>query len=124
MDAALALGDDVLAVAWDMPFVTEPLLATIRDFVAGGSARATVPESDSPHAMEPFCALYRRELAGALETFLRSGGGPARDFLATQAVARIPLTTVATFGDPRTLLFSVNSAADLARARALCHPPQ
>ena len=117
--AALALGGDVLAVAWDMPFVTSALLAAIHDRAERAHADVCVPESDSPYGIEPFCAFYRSTTQAALDEFLAAGGGSARDFLAGCTVARLPLAEVRAIGEPETLLLSVNSADDLERARSL-----
>lgn len=79
-----------------------------------------VPESDSPHGIEPFCAWYAGRCRSAAEGFLAAGGGPARDFVdALPTVVRVPTEDVARFGDPRTMFLSVNTPGDLARARAI-----
>lgn len=117
--AALATGHDVLAVAWDMPFVTSALLAAIRDCAERANADVCVPESGSPHGIEPFCAFYRSTVLEPLDRFLARGGGSARDFLAQCSVARFPLAEVRGFGDPEVLFLSVNSAEELERARSL-----
>lgn len=116
--AALGDGADALAVAWDMPFVTTELLLAICDRAEPG-ADACVPESDSPHGIEPFCALYRQTVAAPLAAFLAAGGGPAREFLDRCRVRRMSLSDVRRFGDPAALFMNVNSPADLERARAM-----
>ena len=119
--AALGLGRDILVVAWDMPFVSSELLGHLLD-VAGRNpqAWAVVPESDSQHGTEPFCAWYSARCRRATEEFLAGGGGPARELLAAVPhVVRIPVTDVERFGDPRTLFLSVNTREDLAHARAI-----
>ena len=123
--AALELDRDVIVVAWDMPFVTTPLLAAIRDAASEQKARVVVPASDSPHGFEPFCAFYRSEVARELTQFLGSGGGAAHTFLERLVgVFVIPAADVARFGDARRLFFSVNSRADLHRARAMAEQTQ
>lgn len=117
--AALAIGGDVLAVAWDMPFVTSALLAAIHERAESANADVCVPESESPYGIEPFCAFYRRTTLAPLHEFLAAGGGSARDFLARCTVARLPLADVRAIGDPDALFLSVNSADDLERARSL-----
>lgn len=116
--AALAGGRDVLAVAWDMPFVTSALLAAIRERAELTGADVCVPESDSHHRIEPFCAFYRSTVLKPLDEFLAGGGGPARDFIARCTVARLPVAAVRMIGDPEVLFLSVNSAEDLERARS------
>lgn len=117
--AALAAGGDVLAVAWDMPFVTSALLAAIHQRAERTNADVCVPESGSPYGIEPFCAFYRATTLATLQEFLAAGGGSARDFLARCTVARLPLADVRAIGDPDALFLSVNSADDLERARSL-----
>lgn len=118
--AAVARGRDALVVAWDMPFVTQELLGALLARSREHSADVALPASDSPHGFEPFCAFYSARMAESLDEFLRAGGGAARAFI--QKVARLyvmPLTDVRRFGDPQRLFLSVNTSADLARARAL-----
>ena len=79
----------MLAVAWDMPFVTSELLAAIHERAERASADVCVPESDSPHGIEPFCAFYRSTAMAPLDAFLAAGGGSARQFLARCTVARL-----------------------------------
>lgn len=119
--AALAKSRDILVVAWDMPFVSPALLRHMVQVAARNPrAWAVVPESDSPHGIEPFCAWYAARCRGATEGFLAAGGGPARDFVtALPTVVRVPIAEVARFGDPRTMFLSVNTPGDLARARAI-----
>lgn len=122
--AALASGLDVLAVAWDMPFVTAGLLREIVRRAHAAGADACVPESGSPYGIEPFCAWYSARLCAPLEDWLRRGGGAAHDFLDGQNVVRMPLAAVRAAGDPARLFMSVNTAQDLERARALLAPPE
>lgn len=123
--AALSLQRNVLVVAWDMPFVTGELLKAIVDVAAQNPADAVVPQSNSPQGIEPFCAWYSVKTIGALDQFLASGGGSAREFLARlPRVHIVPLHVTATFGDPARLFFSVNTPGDLARARAMAERPQ
>ena len=122
--AALSLGRDVLVVAWDMPFVEAGLL---RELVSRAStdSSALIPESLAPIGFEPFCALYRTRALPAIEAFLAAGGGAAHRFLRELGgVAWLPLRDVARFGDPERLFFSVNTAADLDRARAMAETTQ
>lgn len=113
-----ANGGDVLVVAWDMPFVTRELLALIRDRFWRSRADGCVPESVSPHGIEPFCACYSAALLEPLAAFLRAGRGAAHEFLRRHTVERVPLADIAALGDPARLLLSVNDARDLERARS------
>jgi molybdenum cofactor guanylyltransferase len=116
--AALCLGQDVLVVAWDMPFVTSELLQGIVDAARAADAMVCAPESPS-HGLEPFCAFYRHDVAAPLARYLEGGGGSARDFLVRCDLRLLPLGQVARFGDPTLLLMSVNTAEELERARAI-----
>jgi molybdopterin-guanine dinucleotide biosynthesis protein A len=112
-------GADVLAVAWDMPFVTVPLLELLQERLVGSGADVCVPESVSPHGIEPFCACYSAAVRGRLDAFLRGGGGAAREFLTQCVVERVTRAQLSALGDPATLFLSVNDALDLERARVL-----
>lgn len=81
---------------------------------------AVVPESESPTGLEPFCAWYSANTREPLQAFLDRGGGSAHSFLdRLPGVHRVPLSEARQFGDPAVLFLSVNTAADLARARAI-----
>jgi molybdopterin-guanine dinucleotide biosynthesis protein A len=123
--AGLSAGRNVLVVAWDMPFVSGELLRSIMAAGVAHAADAAIPESDSPHGFEPFCAWYSVSALPAMDRFLDAGGGSARDFLSLLPhVQRIPQSVTAQFGDPRVLFLSVNTAEDLARARAIAEKAQ
>ena len=120
VEAALRRGRDALVVAWDMPFVTPSLLAAVVEATRAHESLVTVPESESPHGFEPFCALYSRQTLPALSAFLDAGGGAAHEFLKkVPRVHRIPLAQIARIGDPKRLFFSVNTSDDLERARVM-----
>lgn len=123
--AALSSIEDVLVVAWDMPFVSPKLLSLILDRSARPDTDVVVPESESPYGFEPFCAFYSVRVQRPLDAFLSTGGGAARDFLATiPGVHRIPLADVEGIGHPHRLFLSVNTDEDLARARAMAATPE
>jgi molybdopterin-guanine dinucleotide biosynthesis protein A len=120
VEAVLGLGSDVIAVAWDMPFVNSELLIAIRDAANAGDADIVAPESLSPHGIEPFCAFYSVRVREPLARFLEAGGGPAHQFISRiPRTYRLPLAEVRKAGDPNQLFFSVNTPADLERARAM-----
>jgi len=119
VEAALRVGD-ALVVAWDMPFVTSALLQTLFDSARANDADVVVPESDSPYGFEPFCAFYSERVAPQLSAFLSEGGGAARDFIRRLSrVHRLSFAEVERIGEPQRLLFSINTADDLDRARAM-----
>lgn len=120
VEAALAYHSEVIVVAWDMPFVTAQLLGTILDAARVHDPDAVVPESLSPHGIEPFCAFYSDRVREPLARFLESGGGAAHEFVTRlPRLHRLPLAEVRQTGDPHRLFFSVNTPADLERARAM-----
>jgi molybdopterin-guanine dinucleotide biosynthesis protein A len=123
--AGLSTGRSVLVAAWDMPFLTGELLRFIVDVGVAHGAYAALPESESPHGVEPFCAWYSIASLPAMDRFLGAGGGSARDFLSQLPhVHRIPQSVTGQFGDPRVLFLSVNTVEDLARARAIAEKAQ
>jgi molybdopterin-guanine dinucleotide biosynthesis protein A len=122
VEAALewATGRDIIVVAWDMPFVNSSLLVSLMDAADANDADAAVPESDSPHGIEPFCAFYSKRVRKPLAAFLSAGGGAAHEFLKSLPRLHVlPTREVAWAGDPKRLLFSVNTPADLESARAM-----
>lgn len=124
IEAALAAHGDVLVVAWDMPFVSPALLRLLLDEQQRHDADVVVPESGSPHGIEPFCAFYSARARPALTAFLDAGGGPAHDFLRSiERTHRVPTAAIRAIGDPDRLFFSVNTPDDLARANAWIGTP-
>jgi molybdopterin-guanine dinucleotide biosynthesis protein A len=120
VEAALSRGRDALVVAWDMPFVTPSLLRMLVDAARAHDADVALPASDSPYGFEPFCAHYSVRVREPLSDFFESGGGAARDFLRSLSrVHLVPAVDVEQIGDARRLFFSVNTAEDLERARAM-----
>jgi molybdopterin-guanine dinucleotide biosynthesis protein A len=120
VESALVFHGGAMVVAWDMPFVTAPLLHAILGAAMEPDVDIVVPASDSPYGIEPFCAYYSGRVLEPLTAFLERGGGPAHDFLSGAAgVRRLQLSEVRRFGDPVRLFFSVNTAGDLERARAM-----
>ena len=118
VEAALALGRDVLVVAWDMPFVTSALLQALAG-LAAPDVPLIAPESDSPHGFEPFCAYYSLGIRDDLARFLDSGGAAHAFVTKMKGVRFLRAAEVARFGDPAQLFLSVNSPTDLERARAI-----
>lgn len=115
-----AIEDDprpVVCLAWDMPFVTAPLLARLaRDL---DRFDAVLPESNGPRGIEPLCAGYGPGASQAIRDAIARGDLRAVGFHATIRVARVPLAELAPFGDPATLFFNVNTPADAAEAERL-----
>lgn len=118
--AVTAATGPVLCVAWDMPFLTAPLLQTLIDRFAEGDRDVVLPESRGRRGIEPLCAVYGPECAAAIARRLDSGDLEAISFHPDVRVDIVPLAEVRTFGDPDELFFNVNTPDDLARAEALC----
>jgi molybdopterin-guanine dinucleotide biosynthesis protein A len=120
VETALSRGGDALVVAWDMPFVTPTLLNALLSAARAHDADVAAPESESPYGLEPFCAFYSARILPSLSMFLSGGGGAAGDFLRdVPRLYRMPLAEVERLGDPRQFFFSVNTPADLERARVM-----
>jgi molybdopterin-guanine dinucleotide biosynthesis protein A len=110
----------VIVAAWDMPFLSGPLLRELARRCVAEDAQACVPLSASPVGMEPFCACYAPSCLDALERAIAGGNaGGARFARALSRVSWMPASETAAYGDPARLFFSVNTPADLQRAEAM-----
>jgi molybdopterin-guanine dinucleotide biosynthesis protein A len=109
--------DDVLVVAWDMPFVSAELLELL--CTHRSRARfAVVPEG--PAGLDPFCAIYAVECLPVIDAALDAGDLRLSHLLARLPhVERVPFRDIEAVGDPAKLLFNVNTAADLAIAEEM-----
>jgi molybdopterin-guanine dinucleotide biosynthesis protein A len=120
VERGLLTGGDIVAIAWDMPFVSDALVRTLIAEARARDADVVIPQSDSPHGFEPFCAFYSSRVLATLSRFLDAGGGAAHTFIGTLPRATLlPARDVAALGDARRLFFSVNTRDDLERARAM-----
>jgi molybdopterin-guanine dinucleotide biosynthesis protein A len=106
-------GSPVLVVAWDMPFVTAPLLRALRDM--GERERASVvPVHGVPGRLEPLCAYYRPDALEICLRLLASGERRARALHAALPGARaLSGAELARQGDPERLFTSVDSVEQL-----------
>jgi len=120
LHAALAhAGQDIVLVAWDMPFVSAALLGEMRRLGESESLDAVLPESDgSRRGVEPLCAWYSHRCLAAVEATLDSGDRRVIGFHEQVRVHRLPLERVTDFGDPTRLFANVNTRDDLAVALA------
>jgi len=107
----------VVCVAWDMPFVSVPLVRALADGLAAHDAM--LPESDGRRGVEPLCAAYGPACRDAISATLDAGDLRAVGFHPRISVGILPLSEVRRFGDPELLFFNVNTADDLARADGL-----
>jgi molybdopterin-guanine dinucleotide biosynthesis protein A len=126
IEAGLGIAEDLetdaLVVAWDMPFVTEPLLTALWRQAVTHEYDVVLPASDSPHGFEPLCGFYAARVRPRLRAFLDDGGRAAHSFVST--LDRVHLMTPGDLeadgvADAARACLSVNSPADLERARAL-----
>jgi molybdenum cofactor guanylyltransferase len=117
--AITAASGDVVAIAWDMPFVP---VALIRELVrrAGALAgwSAVVPIVGGKP--EPLCALYSKACAEPIAAAVKSGILKNGDVLARLPnVVWLEEVELRRFGDPSVMFFNVNTPADLAKAEEI-----
>jgi molybdopterin-guanine dinucleotide biosynthesis protein A len=107
----------VVCVAWDMPFVPAGL---VRRLAAGlTAADAVVPASDNRRGVEPMCAGYGPACGPAIAAAIAAGDLRAIAFHSAVRTCILPADAVASFGDPSTLFFNVNTQDDLTQADVL-----
>jgi molybdopterin-guanine dinucleotide biosynthesis protein A len=107
----------VVCVAWDMPFVSEPLIQVLADGLKHYDA--VLPASDGRRGVEPLCAAYGPACSDAIAASLDQGDLRAIGFHRRIHVGTLPLDKIRELADPDLLFFNVNTADDLARADEL-----
>lgn len=107
----------VVVVAWDMPFVTAPLLRALGEGLAG--VDAVLPESGSRRGMEPLCAAYGPAVEAAIPHALAAGNQRAIGFHPWIRLRTLGADGLTRFGPPAQLFFNINDANDLAAARSM-----
>lgn len=107
----------VVCVAWDMPFVSEPLIRALAEGLDHHDAM--LPESGGRRGVEPLCAGYGPACREAIAQSLTAGDLRAIGFHHRIRVGILPLAEVQALADPEFLFFNVNTADDLARADQL-----
>jgi molybdopterin-guanine dinucleotide biosynthesis protein A len=107
----------VVCVAWDMPFVSEPLIQALAEGL--NQYDAMFPQSDGRRGVEPLCAAYGPACAAAIAESLNQGDLRAIGFHTRIRPGVLSLQAVGALGDPSLLFFNVNTADDLARADEL-----
>lgn len=120
---AVSLGapGQVLCVAWDLPFLTAPLLLAL---IAGAPPfDAYLPESGGPRGVEPLCAVYGPRCLPAAARAIAAGDLRAVAFHEAVRVGTLPLARVRALGDPGRFFFNVNTPEDLERAEREWLPP-
>lgn len=120
LHAALShAGQDIVLVAWDMPFVSASLLGEMRRIGEAEDFDAVLPESDgSRRGVEPLCAWYSHRCLPAIEATLDAGDLRVIGFHDRVRVQRLPISRVTDFGDPARLFANVNTRDDLANVAA------
>jgi molybdopterin-guanine dinucleotide biosynthesis protein A len=109
----------ILAVACDMPFPCEALLARLRDAAFSGGDRGPdvlAPESRGRRGLEPLFAAYGVGCIGAIETALDAGDRRMIGFHPSVRVETIPLPEVETLCDPELAFLNVNTPEERERA--------
>ena len=115
--AISASGGNVVALAWDMPFVPSALVAEMVHRL-GKSVSAVVPVVGG--RPEPLCAAYATRAAGPIAAAVTAGKLKNSDVLATLSdVVWLEEDDLRRFGDPAIMFFNVNSPADLERAEEI-----
>ncbi|HEX3275914.1 MAG TPA: molybdenum cofactor guanylyltransferase [Gemmatimonadales bacterium] len=104
----------VVAVAWDLPFVTAGLIRALADRLAG--VDAVLPTSPDGRGLEPLCAAYGPGCRPAIAAALEAGDLRAVGFHPRITLGILPLSDLRVMGDPDLLFLNVNTADDLARA--------
>jgi molybdopterin-guanine dinucleotide biosynthesis protein A len=107
----------VVCIAWDMPFVSEPLLQALADGLTHFDA--VLPESSGRRGVEPLCAGYGPACAEAIAASLGQGDLHAIGFHRRIRVGTLSLDQVEALADPELVFFNINTAEDLTRADQL-----
>jgi molybdopterin-guanine dinucleotide biosynthesis protein A len=113
--ALVELERPVLAVAWDMPFVSSGVLRVLVDAATAGEFDAVVPQGQAAD-LEPLCAWYAPAFAVRIEAAPASA---LQDLLRDARTHVVPRETIATIGNPERLFFNVNTTHDLQRAQEM-----
>ena len=115
--ALLSAPAPVVTVAWDMPFVTAPLLQALAAGLKDWDA--FLPESGGPRGLEPLCAAYGPACGPAVAAALDVRDLRAIGFHEGVKVGILSSRRLREFGDPAVLFFNVNTADELAEANRL-----
>ncbi len=110
----------VVCVAWDMPFISAPLLRRLAEGLE--TVDVFLPASDSRRGVEPLCGAYGPACAAPMRAAIARGDLRAIGFHDAVRVGVLSLDQVARFGRPEMLFFNVNTAEDLAAAERLREP--
>lgn len=114
----------ILAVACDMPFPCEPLLARLRNeaFAPGPGAvppDMVIPESRGRRGVEPLFAAYGIGCISAIEAQLERQDNRMIGFLEAVTVRRVPVAEVEALCHPEQVFLNVNTPEERERAERL-----
>ena len=116
--AISAAAADIIAVAWDMPFVPADLIGNLRSQRYGNTVSAVVPVVDG--RPEPLCAAYTKRAAEPIADAVARGLLKNSDVLAALPnVVWLDESDLKPYGDPAVIFFNVNTPADLNRAEEI-----
>ncbi|HEY2131491.1 MAG TPA: molybdenum cofactor guanylyltransferase MobA [Acetobacteraceae bacterium] len=104
----------VVSVPGDTPFLPDDLAARL--MAARAAAGVPIACAASGGRVHPVAALWRVELADALEAALRADQRRVMAFVLAQGMAEVAFARDPDWGDP---FFNVNTPEDLLRAEAL-----
>lgn len=112
----------IVAVACDLPFPCEPLLAHLRELAFGDPVAMpdmAIPESRGRRGIEPLFAAYGVGCLPAIEARLDAGDHRMVGFHDQVRVQRVPLADVEALCDPDRAFLNVNTTAERERAERL-----
>lgn len=119
---AIAAGaGPVLCVAWDMPFVSVPLLQELIEASRGFDV--FLPASRSPRGLEPLCGVYGPACRAPIEAAIARNDLRAIAFHDDVRSGTLSFERTRGFGDPDQLFFNVNRPEDLEQAEAWWRRP-
>jgi len=115
--AVTAAANDIVAIAWDMPFVPAGLVSELIRRL-DKSVSAVVPIVDGKP--EPLCAAYATRSSDAIGALVKAGVLKNSEMLAQLPnVVWLDEADVRRFGDPAVMFFNVNTPADLTEAEEI-----
>jgi molybdopterin-guanine dinucleotide biosynthesis protein A len=115
--AISAAAGDVVAIAWDMPFVPAALVDELARRLRK-SVSAVVPIVDGKP--EPLCAAYSAQAAAPIASLVTAGVLKNSDVLAQlPGVVWLEESDLRRVGEPKLMFFNVNTPADLTTAEEI-----
>ena len=115
--AVSASTTDIVAVAWDMPFVSSDLIGGLAKGLTRGVSAVVPVVAGRP---EPLCAAYSKSAAEPIASAVHAGTLKVADVLSRlPRVVWLEETDLQRFGDPAVMFFNVNTPADLDRAEEI-----